>query len=338
LFLKKISIVILLLSAVSLAANRYDTLENQPQKDKLRLLFTGDVTLSNHFENHVGERFDYPFKKIPWFSDYDITMINLENPLTTAQIPVEKKFTFKAPPVYVAMLKNAGVDIVTLANNHIYDYGKGGLLETLEVLKNAGIQYIGAGKNMDEARKAVVFTLKGVRVAFLGYYGLKKHSDSYPATQNEPGTALRKLKYIREDLKKAQEKSDFIIVNFHWGLEKENYPQEDQERFAHKVIDAGADLIIGHHPHVLQGIENYNGKIIAYSLGNFIFGGNSRKHEKSIVLEVEIDINNPMVYSVKPIPIQINYWQPSMLNTFQSTAIIDSLKKYSSVFEKSIFK
>ena len=142
------------------------------------IYFTGDVTLANHFEKHVKKSYDYPFSKMPWLKQADISMINLENPLTQRGTPRPKLFNFRADPAYVEALKLGGIDIVTLANNHIYDYSEEGIYDTIENLNNAGIRYVGAGRNITEAHKPEIFLIRGRKIAFLAYYGSKKHSNS----------------------------------------------------------------------------------------------------------------------------------------------------------------
>lgn len=305
---------------------------------QISINFAGDVTFANHFERYVGTKYHYPFAQFSEFAEADISVVNLENPLTRRGIPSTKQFNFRALPEYVRVLQQGGIDIVNLANNHTYDYSDQGLFDTIYYLDEAGIRHIGAGKNIQDAHQPVVITVKGVRIGFLAYYGLRKHSDSHPATADSAGTALRKLKYIREDIRVLREKADCIIVNFHWGIEKEHYPEEDQIWFAHKTIDYGADLIIGHHPHVLQGIESYKDKFIVYSLGNFIFGGNSRKHETSAVFQAVIDTDTKTIADFKMIPIEINYWQPRILTGSRKKMVQDSLFKYSSIFQKNAFQ
>ena len=298
------------------------------------LNFAGDVTFANHFEYYVGERWNYPFDKFPEFSMADLSIVNLENPLTRGGIPSEKQFNFRARPEYTRVLKAGGIDIVNLANNHIYDYSEQGLFDTIDFLDQAGIRHIGAGKNMAFARKPVLLKIKGVRIAFLGYYGLRKHSGSHPATADSAGTALRNLSYIKQDIKAVRDSTDVVIVTFHWGIEKEHVPEVDQIYFAHKTIQYGADLIVGHHPHVLQGIEKYRNGLIVYSLGNFIFGGNSRIHENTAVLQIKIDSISKKITSYKMLPVQVDYWQPRLLRGFQKQALLDSLTKYSSLLEQ----
>ncbi len=303
------------------------------QDAPVTLYFTGDVTFANHFESYVGQRYNYAFAKIPWFADADISMVNLENPLTDRGKPVEKAFTFRAKPAYVKVLQNAGIDIVTIANNHIYDYDSTGVYDTMRYLQAAGIYYVGAGRNLDEARHPVIFYVKGLRIGIWGYYGLGRHSDSHPAMADSAGTALRSLKLIREDMDRYRDKVDVKIINFHWGLEKQHYPQKSQVIFAHRVIDAGADVIIGHHPHVLQGVEKYHKKYIFYSLGNFIFGGNSRTREKTAILKLDVCLDDSLQITPRLIPMQVDHWQPYRLQGFGAKSVLDSLKKYSEPFK-----
>jgi len=308
-----------------------------PGDSLVTLCFTGDVTFANHFEQHVQNRFDYPFKYLNVLRKADLAMVNLENPLTRFNRPRDKAFVFKARPEYVRVLQDGGIDIVNLANNHIYDYGPQGLFDTIGFLDKAQIAHVGAGPNMPAARRPVIRTVKNITVAFLGYYGLRPHSGCHPASKDSAGTALRFLPYIRKDIRKIRNRVDYVIVSFHWGIEKEHYPQEDQIYFAHKTIDYGADAVIGHHPHVLQGIERYKGKIIAYSLGNFIFGGNSRRYETSAVLELSLSRAPKAPIAARIIPIEIELWQPRIADKEQAEKVLQELREYSSKFQQSIF-
>jgi len=302
------------------------------QKDNITLMFSGDVTLSDHFERHVGSRYDYAFKKLDWFTSADVTMINLETTLTKTNNPIPKPFNFKARPRYAKMLKDSGIDLVTLANNHMYDFGPDGLMETIRALDEAGVEHIGAGKNIKEARKPVIITIKGVKLAYLGYYGGGRYGESFPATRRSAGTAMRNLGYIGRDIAAVRDSVDLIIINFHWGREKAHYPEESEINFAREAINLGADIIIGHHPHVLQGIEIYRDKLIVYSLGNFIFGGNSRTLDRSAVLRINIDPWQPQSYKTALIPVQIDYWQPHRLHGVWADTILTQLQKYSAAF------
>ena len=307
------------------------------QDSTVTVCFGGDVTFANHFEWYVGKRYRYPFRKLKCIRKTDLIMVNLENPLTTKGAARKKVFVFRARPDYVKVLLNGGIDIVNLANNHIYDYSEQGLLETIRYLDEAGIAHVGAGANLDQARKPVIRKVRGLRIGFLGYYGLRPHSDCHPATADSAGTVMRILSYIRKDVHLLRPKVDFVVVNFHWGYEKENYPREDQIFVAHKTIDYGADLVIGHHPHVWQGIERYKGGIIAYSLGNFIFGGNSRTYEQSALLKVRFAKSKNKKMDARVVPIEINHWQSRLLTGADSVHMINQIKKYSEIFKQSIF-
>lgn len=306
---------------------------SQKSDSTIHLMFAGDVTLANHFEQHVGYDLSYPFKYLGWFGQADITMINLENPLTRRGKAVEKMFTFRTKPEYVHILQAGGIDIVTLANNHIYDYGPDGLYDTIRILDKGRIRHVGAGANLISARRPVIFTKKGIRLAYLAYYGLGRHSDSHPATADSAGTAMRSLDYIAEDIANIRDSVDVIIINFHWGIEKQNYPGTDQIVFAHATIDAGADFIIGHHPHVLQGVEKYKDKLIAYSLGNFIFGGNSRRYERSAILEIILNVKDIKDYQIRIHPIEIKNWQPVAASPEAAKKVLEDLHTYSSFFK-----
>lgn len=302
---------------------------------EIHLLFTGDVQLVNHFEDFVQNRYDYPFSRIPWFKEADLSIINLEAPFTTAEVSVDKPYVFKARPDYINILKESKIGLVNLANNHIYDYGKEGLLQTIQILEQNHIPYIGAGRNINDARSPAIFKIKGLKFAFLGYYGLSEHEESHPASETEPGTALRNLKFIKEDISKLKGKVDFITVIFHWGQEKKNMPEKDQIWFAHRVIDYGANLIVGHHPHVLQGIEKYKDGVIVYSLGDFIFGGNRRIYKESAVLKVNIPVQNVAAWNIEMIPVAVKYWQPFELSNARRDTVLQKLKKYSDIFKRT---
>ena len=308
----------------------------QSEQD-LILNFGGDLTFANHFQKYVKKHYSYPFAKFPEFAAADISMANLETTFTFSDSAQPKMFTFKADPAYVKVLKNGGIDIVTIANNHIYDFGQEGLINTMAYLDSAGIAYVGAGINKQLAHRPVIKNVKGIRIAFLGYYGLKRHSDSHPATDDSAGTALRKLKLIRRDVKALRDSVNLIVVNFHWGLEKEHVPQEEQIYFAHKTIDYGADLIIGHHPHVLQGIERYKNRYIVYSLGNFIFGGNSRTYEQTAVFQARVNLNSRNIEGFSILPLEVRHWQPRLMHGKAAEALVDSLKKYSEALPVSAF-
>ena len=313
--------------------------QGQPaQPDTVTLYFAGDVTLANHFEEDVGDSFSYPFARMQWFSDADITMVNLENPITTRGMSVPKEFNFRAHPKYTRMLKDAGIDIVTLGNNHIYDYGDEGVFDTVENLDSLGIKHVGAGRNIEDARQPVIFNVKGIRIAYLGYLGFVKTSYPYFASTTKAGPSLFSIENLKEDIGKLHEVVDYIVVNMHWGVEKNHFPEEHQVYLAHEAIRAGADLIVGHHPHALQGIERYRGKIIAYSLGNFLFGGKADHSYSTVVLKVRIPTRMPLKARASVIPIYVKKWQPYAAEERKAKSILHQIRFYSDIFRDNIFR
>lgn len=294
--------------------------------------FAGDCTFADHFETAVGDSVDSPFAALPWFGEADISMVNLENPITIGGKKIAKEFNFCMHPKYLQVLLNGGVDIVTLANNHIYDFGKDGLFDTMRYLDSVNVKYVGAGKNIAEARRPAVFDVRGVKIGFLAYYG---NGDWHPATEAAPGTAPRYRHYIEEDIQRLRKDGmDFVVVNYHWGEEKSQYPDGYQIGLARFTIDAGADLVIGHHPHVLQGIERYKHGIIAYSLGNFIFGGHSRPEYDTAVFQVRIR-DKQMI--PKLIPVRVSLWRTYPLKNNDGERLVKQVMERSRIFQKSIF-
>lgn len=232
----------------------------------LTITAVGDCTIGNYPEVIAGRSFadvlkknnnsyEYPFKNTnKWFHNDDITVVNFEGTLTDAQVSAQKKWRFKGPQEYVNILIKAGIDAVNLANNHSFDYLKEGYRDTVSTLNNAGIGMFGNGDVLNQE-------IRGIKVTFLGYQAFSQSEAIFMKVQ--------------KDLEKARDKgANVVICSFHWGVEYQNMPSKFQQRLGRHAIDSGADMVIGHHPHILQGIEKYKGKYIAYSLGNFVFGGN----------------------------------------------------------------
>lgn len=243
----------------------------------LRVAFGGDVLLSNHVLNaydtagNIGGALDQGFQSI--IETSDIFMVNQEFPFSHRGTAAEdKQFTFRLPPERVSILQEMGIDIVTLANNHALDFGTDALLDTCRVLDEAGIRRVGAGADLNEAKKPVIMEIRGRRIGFLGASRVIPVG-SWNATATGPGmlTTYDPAALLTE-IQAVREECDLVIVYVHWGIEKDERPQEYQRTLGRQYIDAGADMVIGSHPHVLQGIEYYQGKPIVYSLGNFIFG------------------------------------------------------------------
>lgn len=257
----------------------------------LKLVFAGDILLSDHVlgayrkAGNIGGVVDSGFRQV--IDGSDIFMANEEFPFSSrGTAAADKQFTFRLPPEHVSMFQELGIDIVTLANNHALDFGTDALLDTCSTLDDAGILRVGAGANLEEAKKPVFMEAKGRRIGFLGASRVIPEG-SWNATSKGPGMLTTyDPSLLLEEIKKAREVCDYLVVYVHWGIERDERPQEYQRTLGQQYIDAGADLVIGSHPHVLQGLEYYKGRPIVYSLGNFVFGSSI---PKTALLTVEWD-------------------------------------------------
>lgn len=245
------------------------------EEQEATLLFAGDLFLTDLLQskyNQQGISAAASDSLLSVLREADIFMLNEEFPFGTTGEPMEEKeYTFRVDPSYSTVLSELGVDIVTLANNHMLDFGRGPLTETLNTLDQAGIAHVGAGENIDEAKALKTFEMGGRTIGFLGASRvIPEHSWNASSGSSGLFTTYDAAALV-EQIQKAEESCDFTVVYVHWGIEKNTQPEEYQKTLARQYIDAGADAVIGAHPHVLQGIEFYQGKPIFYSLGNFIF-------------------------------------------------------------------
>lgn len=309
---------------------KHDQVAN-PADPMVSLMFAGDVTLSDHFADAIGQNYEQAFAAMPEYRQADLAMVNLENPLTRATTPLAgKQFAFKADPAAVKVLEAGGVDIVTLANNHTMDYQEAGLEETIATLDQAGIQHVGAGRNVKDARRPDIIEVKGQRIAYLGYYS----ADFEIASETRAGSNYAEEKRIAEDIQALRKQVDWIIVNYHWGAELATHPADWQMELARFTIDQGADVVVGHHPHVLQGAEIYKGRPIAYSLGNFIFGGNPRRDYDTAVLKVAVNKDKQM--KVEFLPVEVRNYQPKVVSGDRGVEILQQIDDRSASFQEPL--
>ncbi|WP_424766776.1 CapA family protein [Paenibacillus sp. sgz302251] len=248
--------------------------------DKVNLAFVGDI-LVGEYVSAITQREGYDFLYQPsllYLSEPDLTAGNLEYPVTTRGVPVEgTPYVFKGLPETLPSIRNAGFDVMSLANNHALDQGVEGMLDTMKHLDEAGISHMGAGSNDTEAFTPVIKEVRGVKIAYIGLSRVVPFV-SWKADRNIAGVAeTYETKRAVAAISKAKEQADIVVVMVHWGEERTDQPLPYQKDFGRQYIDAGADLVIGSHPHVLQGFEMYKGKWIAYSLGNFIFTSYPKK-------------------------------------------------------------
>lgn len=270
-----------------------ETLQGEPEKtepQRVSLIFTGDVLLSNYVLNqykNLGIEGVLDAGLLRELQTADVTVINEEFPFSTRGEPAEdKQFTFRVDPSYVSVLKEMGVDMAAVANNHILDYGEDALIDTFDTLEGAGILYAGGGTDKERAMQLQVMEVKGVRVGMLA--ASRVIPDIFWNIENrQPGVLCTyDPALLLGAIEKAKESCDYLFVYVHWGIERNTTPEEYQKNLARQYIDAGADAVIGSHPHVLQGIEFYQGKPVFYSLGNFLF---NQTIEKTMAVRFEVD-------------------------------------------------
>ncbi|MCZ8512049.1 CapA family protein [Paenibacillus filicis] len=272
--------------------------------DRVNLAFVGDVMFSDNVEGILKQNgYDYPYKFVkPYLEKADFAVANLETPITARGTAQVKEYTYRSSPAALPKLKKAGVGLVNLANNHSMDFGEEGLLDTMDNLDAQGILRVGAGRNTEEAYKYALVEKNGFKIAFLGFSRVIPDTSWYSG-KSKPGLAeTYSTKLPLEAIDKAKADADMVVVIAHWGEERKDVPGREQTRLAHLYIDEGADLVVASHPHVLQGFEQYKGKWIAYSLGNFIFTTNDIPATwESMILQASCTKQKACDLSVVPI-------------------------------------
>lgn len=283
--------------------------------------FSYDTSLNAYYDSYGKDYFFQNVKSI--FQEDDLTIANMEGTLTTLDTREEKQFAFKAPPEYAQILSSGSVEAVNMANNHSHDYGEQSYTDTLSALDQENIVHFG----YDET---AVMDVKGIKVGLVGIYELNDH--------------LGREQQVKDNIAKVKEEgAQLIIVIFHWGNEKEEVPDSNQTTLGRLAIDEGADLVCGHHPHVLQGIETYKGKNIVYSLGNFCFGGNSAPSDMdSMIFQQTFTIDSDGVQAdnvtnIIPCSISSDYgynnYQPTPAQGEEADRILQKIEERSSYIE-----
>jgi len=260
-----------------------------PEKEKsATLVFVGDIMLSRHIGKIIEAHGPtYPFELIaPFTAKADLAFANLENPVSTRGTHQGSIYSFRANPSALQGLQFAGFDVVSIANNHLFDWGLDAFTDTLSHLKKYNILFAGGGMNQEEANAWAVKRINGAQYCFLAYTQFASRF----LKEGEPGMAFLKKEKVLEAITQAKEKGacNAVIISIHWGNEYETAPFPEQKVLARSFIDGGALLVIGHHPHVAQEVEEYKDGLIAYSLGNFVFDQNfSPDTRRGLVLSVE---------------------------------------------------
>ncbi len=304
-----------------------EVMPEQNPSEQINLAFVGDIMMGANVDKLLQKHgYDYPYLHISSIlQDADITAGNMENPITDRGEAIEdKSYVFRTSPMAIPDLVKSGFDVFNLANNHTLDYGLVGLQDTIRLLREAGLYGVGAGMNQEEAYEPVIIEKNGVRVAYIGLTKVVPDV-SWKADKNIPGLA-ETYNYTRpiKAIQSASEVSDMVVVIVHWGIEGETEARIDERELAHRYIDAGADLVIGSHPHVLQAIESYKGKWIAYSLGNFIFTTNGKSGtNESVIIQASCSKLGDCKLNV--VPVLAEYAQPKLMEDEAAKVIFQHL-------------
>ena len=273
---------------------------------EIKLILVGDLMLDRGVANQIKKHgdFNYPFLNLADFlNSTDLVFGNLEGPISSGGVKQGSIYSFRFDPKVAEALRWAGFDVVSLANNHILDYGSTALLDTRSYLEESGVKFAGAGKNYEEANGAAILEVKSKKLAFLAYTNLLPKG--LAAQGGQAGVSDFDVSKIKTKIKELKEKADLVIVSMHWGEEYQPKVSLSQQKIAHEFIEVGADLVVGHHPHVPEEIEQYKDGWIIYSLGNFVFDKNF-SDETMEGLVAEVKIIDGKIDSVEPIRVKIN--------------------------------
>lgn len=294
--------------------------------------FVGDISLADNFDimpyydsrnNGIYGILDEDVVDI--MKSSDIMVANNEFTVSNRGSKLNKLYTFRAKPERLSIYDEMGVDIVSIANNHAYDYGEDAFLDTMKYLDEYGISYVGGGKNIDEASSAFYYIANGYKISFLSSSRAEKNIITPGATENSSGIfRCYDNSLLLERIKEEKEKSDYVILLIHWGREDSHDLEDVQITTGKEYIDAGADLVIGSHAHVLQGMEIYNNKLIAYNLGDFIF---NRETKDTGILSVNINNDGNMEYNF--IPCEQDNYKTFLLEGDDKGRVINNMRNYS---------
>lgn len=324
------------------SSNNNNKVEEYIKTEKITTLrFGGDVIMSNAFENYIKSNgVDYMWSDVSnLFNSSDYSIVNLETSVSLRGSDTKPKgYGFRAMPDTLKGLTNAGIDMVSISNNHVLDYGYDAFLDTMTNLDNNNISYVGAGVNYNEASSVVIKEINGLKIGFFGASSIYV-SDSWVATDSKGGIMSIKEQYydkIYEIVDKNKDSVDYLVFLLHFGREHTYYPEDFQVELAHNLIDRGVDVIVGHHSHSLHGVEYYKQGIIFYSLGNFNFLVYNDNARKSGVFELKIDSNK--IISSRIYPVYIKSCKANILenNTIKYNDIISIMNERSAKFNTGV--
>lgn len=303
--------------------------------DETVVSLAGDVAFVNPIERNSREQgYDYAWRDVgEIFQNDDFTLLNLETSVTKHDEKwPEKEFNFRADPKHAEEMRRQSVEGVSLANNHTLDFGRKGFADTLHYLKKYGIRYAGGGKDLSEALQPILFEKNGLKVGILSFSRVVPSGKWYAGKDRSGivGAYDSQLEQVLATVKEWDSKVDVLMVALHWGKMHVETPGKFEERAARRLIDAGADVIVGHHPHVLQGIEIYKNRPIFYSLGNFIFpnlGGNA---DRTMIAQVVLE--GGQVKELRLLPFRIEHGRPVRISEEEKKTEFARLRKLSSKY------
>ena len=300
---------------------------------EVRLMAIGDVMLAQSIGRRIVRKGPLaPWKRVKsYFDKADLVVANLECTISTRGAKWPKTFTFRAPPRAADSLVAAGIDVVSLANNHALDYGIPAFEDTLALLEARDVLYAGGGRDHDAAHAPLIVEQNGLRMAFLGYVlpfsGRPAfNTRQWAAGANRPGLAIGTADVVAREVAQVRPHVDVVVVMVHGGLEYSHGPNRKVRRFAQAAVGAGAGLVIGHHPHVLHGYRRGGGTLIAYSIGNFVFDYFTGRPNDTAIMDVTLGANG--VVSLKWIPIVIQNGFPRPATAAEATRIRRALVEY----------
>ncbi len=324
----------LLAAGISIAAPLQSLPYEASKAEGIILAAAGDVMLDRGVATAMlkhGE--SWPFSAVSGILEgADIAFVNLETSVSNRgrRMP-GKGIWFRTKPERLGLLKDAGIDIVSAANNHIMDYDEISLLDTMSHLDDAGIAYVGAGADIASARMGRVITAGGVKVGFLAYSDFHDifwsffYTRTFAAGKNVPGMAPALIWMMQEDISRMKRTADFVVVSIHWGQEYMRMPEKAQIERAHAAIEAGADIVLGHHPHVLQPFEAYKGGLIFYSLGNFVFDQAFGNTTESMIARIKLSLGERPEAEITPL--RITDGRPAPMSLKDARTSIAALRK-----------
>lgn len=321
-----IAIILAVVLFVALNMTFHGSNNSFENKENVSMAVTGDVMFARNMEG-VLSLDSSPFEGVSNVtSNVDLLLINFENAATNSEDAVKGDVPLKCSPSYVPLAKANNNTVAALANNHAFDYGIDGMRDTVGYLNDAGITPIGAGENEDTAHKAVTQEINGRKITVLNYMDSNNFAEySYEVMPYANGSSPGYSSYNSADAQKQiseNNDSDLIVAYLHFGNEYSTSPNEDQIRIAHELIDYGADVVVGAHPHVTQGIEMYKGKPIFYSLGNFIFDQSNEETHSAYFVEIDLvgDTGRCTVY-----PVYISNYLPQYMDASTGQSLLSGL-------------